>query len=105
MMESGLLLWGVREGHWLLPIWGGGVSKTLLAICRGVDGTQGTVRDIGIIGRTNVKHPQLHIIQLLLVLSLLLRGCHHPSNLGRCVSSVRPEQKRQRNWNWAEILR
>ena len=49
MMESGLLLWGVREGHWLLPIWGGAVSKTRLATCRGVDGTQGTTRDMSIL--------------------------------------------------------
>ena len=45
MMEFGLLPWGVREGHWLLPIQGGAVSKTRLAICRGVEGMQGTARD------------------------------------------------------------
>ena len=37
--------WVHGAGHWLLPIQGGAVSKTRLAICRGVDGTQGTARD------------------------------------------------------------
>ena len=43
-MESGLLLWGVREGHWLLPIQGGAVSKELPATCRQFYDTDLTAR-------------------------------------------------------------
>ena len=47
VIEFGLLLWVVREGHWLLPIQGGHVSKQTAPICRQVAGTDLPARDKG----------------------------------------------------------
>ena len=61
MIEFSLLLWGAREGHWLLPIQGGHVSKQTAPICRLLTNSDFTARGIGIIGREGIGHKDMGI--------------------------------------------
>ena len=51
-------------GHWLLPIQGGHVSKQTAPICRLLDDTDFTARDIGIIGRKVIGRMKIEPIDI-----------------------------------------